>query len=89
MSSGSDPRYDAEKNAAFTSDHDIPSEHYTEGLGDLQVLKVGSNADLKLAKDGKTVLIPQPSDDPNDPVRWNLYSTDAFHNRIRRADFSS
>lgn len=27
--------------------------------------------DLKLAPDGHTVLIPQPSDDPNDPLNWS------------------
>ena len=26
---------------------------------------------LKTAKDGSTVLIPQPSDDPNDPLNWS------------------
>lgn len=26
---------------------------------------------LKTAKDGMTVLIPQPSDDPNDPLNWS------------------
>ena len=26
--------------------------------------------DVKLAKDGKTVLIPQPSDDPDDVLNW-------------------
>lgn len=26
---------------------------------------------LKLAKDGHTVLIPQPSDDPLDPLNWS------------------
>ena len=26
---------------------------------------------LKLANDGKTVLIPQPSNDPNDPLNWS------------------
>lgn len=25
----------------------------------------------KLAKDGRTRLIPQPSDDPNDPLNWS------------------
>lgn len=29
----------------------------------------GSGA--KLAKDGRTVLIPEPSDDPNDPLNWS------------------
>jgi len=26
---------------------------------------------LRTAKDGHTVLIPQPSDDPNDPLNWS------------------
>jgi hypothetical protein len=26
---------------------------------------------LKTAKDGKTILIPQPSEDPNDPLNWS------------------
>ena len=26
---------------------------------------------LKLAKDGRTRLIPQPSDDPHDPLNWS------------------
>lgn len=33
-------------------------------------LGLGDGAKLKLAKDGKTVLIPQPSDDPCDPLNW-------------------
>ncbi|GAD95174.1 major Facilitator Superfamily protein [Paecilomyces variotii No. 5] len=31
----------------------------------------GPEAPLKLAPDGKTVLIPQPSDDPNDTLNWS------------------
>ncbi|KZT37208.1 putative MFS transporter [Sistotremastrum suecicum HHB10207 ss-3] len=30
-----------------------------------------SKEDLKLAKDGHTILIPQPSDDPDDPLNWS------------------
>ncbi|KIW84767.1 hypothetical protein Z517_00155 [Fonsecaea pedrosoi CBS 271.37] len=30
-------------------------------------------AGLKLAKDGHTVLIPQPSEDPNDPLNWSPF----------------
>ncbi|KKY16357.1 putative mfs transporter [Phaeomoniella chlamydospora] len=30
-----------------------------------------SSQGLKLAKDGHTVLIPQPSDDPEDPLNWS------------------
>ncbi|KAI5481019.1 hypothetical protein MNV49_006205 [Pseudohyphozyma bogoriensis] len=29
-----------------------------------------NSAGLKLAKDGRTILIPQPSDDPRDPLNW-------------------
>jgi hypothetical protein len=28
-------------------------------------------SDLKLAKDGHTVLIPQPTSNPNDPLNWS------------------
>lgn len=31
----------------------------------------GQYSNLKLAKDGHTVLIPQPTDDPNDPLNWS------------------
>jgi hypothetical protein len=31
----------------------------------------GGEAGEKLAKDGHTRLIPQPSDDPNDPLNWS------------------
>lgn len=27
--------------------------------------------DLRLAADGHTVLVPQPSDDPHDPLNWS------------------
>jgi hypothetical protein len=41
---------------------------YREGIGDLQVYRLAGPEDLKLDKDGITVLILQLSDDPNDPV---------------------
>ena len=43
---------------------------YDEGHGDIQVFTVADAADVKLARDGKTVLIPQPSDDPDDVLNW-------------------
>lgn len=64
--------YDAEKNAATTATHALDGDRYAEGLGDLQVLKQSDSDVLKLANDGKTVLIPQPSDDPNDPLNWSF-----------------
>ena len=54
--------------ATVSSAEEQSGGHYEEGLGDLQVLKLPGSHDVKLAKDGVTVLIPQPSDDPNDPV---------------------
>ena len=54
-----------EKEATFTGAHALEGNRYDEGLGDLQVLKTADSEDVKLASDGKTVLIPQPSDDPN------------------------
>lgn len=31
---------------------------------------ISDNSVYQLAKDGHTVLIPQPSDDPHDPLNW-------------------
>jgi hypothetical protein len=33
----------------------------------------GTNNNTKLAKDGHTILIPQPSDDPKDPLNWSPF----------------
>lgn len=43
---------------------------YTEGHGDFHVTIVPGAKDVKLAKDGKAVLVPQPSDDPDDVLNW-------------------
>ncbi len=40
------------------------------------VLEAGAkdlNENAKLASDGHTVLVPQPSDDPNDPLNWTKF----------------
>ena len=34
--------------------------------------------DLKTARDGHTLLIPQPSDDPNDPLNWSSFKKHLF-----------
>jgi hypothetical protein len=55
---------DTEKSAAQVVSQN-PAECYNiydEGHGDLQVFTVADATDVKLARDGKTVLIPQPSD---------------------------
>jgi hypothetical protein len=41
-----------------------------EGHGDFRVVANAGTKDIKLANDGKTVLIPQPSEDPDDVLNW-------------------
>lgn len=35
-------------------------------------------ANLKTTKDGRTILIPQPSEDPNDPLNWSWFKKHLF-----------
>ena len=35
-----------------------------------RALRIPDSAAIKTAPDGKTVLIPQPSEDPQDPLNW-------------------
>jgi hypothetical protein len=42
----------------------------SEQHGDFRVVANAGTKDVKLASDGKTVLIPQPSDDPDDVLNW-------------------
>ena len=39
--------------------------------GYFRVVANAGSKDIKLASDGKTVLIPQPSDDPDDSLNWS------------------
>ncbi|KAF9729637.1 hypothetical protein PMIN01_12501 [Paraphaeosphaeria minitans] len=57
--------------------------HEKKDLGDDIVLNanVGKvDRNLKLAPDGHTVLVPQTSDDPDDPLNWS--STEYSHDRV-------
>lgn len=47
--------------------------HEQDISDDIVVDAAAGNVDsnLKLAPDGHTVLVPQPSDDPNDPLNWS------------------
>jgi hypothetical protein len=38
---------------------------YSTAIGD------GDHGNLKTTKDGRTVLFPQPSEDPKDPLNWS------------------
>lgn len=68
---------DLEKNANGTRTHveqvDLDRLGETEGyiLDALTFQSKHTGQDLKLSQDGKIVLIPQPSDDINDPLNWS------------------
>jgi hypothetical protein len=47
--------------------HEQDSDGY---VVDVDTEAAGSETGVKVAKDGHTRLIPQPSDDPNDPLNW-------------------
>lgn len=62
---------DIEKSAQVSHTNSDGRDTHAQMNGDLRVTADPSGAkDLKLAKDGQTVLIPQPSDDPNDVLNW-------------------
>jgi hypothetical protein len=63
MSESPTPLGTTEKDHYSENTHAL-GRHGDEVLGDLQVLKLSDSQGLKLTADGKTVLIPQPSDDP-------------------------
>ena len=66
---------DAEKQAPAASD-----EKKLDGLVDkfgihgAHILDASQlrGEDIKTTPDGKTILIPQPTDDPNDPLNWTF-----------------
>lgn len=74
---------DTEKSVKSTFSEDKPSTPTTPENVDIEqaanidglylVTKENSNTNLKLASDGTTVLIPQPSDDPEDPLNWSWF----------------
>ncbi|EXJ80123.1 hypothetical protein A1O1_08265 [Capronia coronata CBS 617.96] len=77
--------------ATFTSKPDVEKAEMVENavedevkpLGDLAEGYVVDNTELadrqlKLAADGHTVLIPQPSDDPDDPLNWTKVKKHLF-----------
>lgn len=58
-----------EKNATASHYLDTYGENGAHVL-DVHQLRAG-DAGVKTASDGITVLIPQPSSDPNDPLNWS------------------
>ena len=62
---------DSEKHAQI-GERTLESNGYDGSFGDLQVLSTSDSSLMKTAADGKTVLIPQPSDSPDDPLNWSF-----------------
>lgn len=44
---------------------------FKESEGYVATVDTEHRGNLKTAKDGHTILIPQPSEDPNDPLNWS------------------
>ncbi len=71
--------YDVAKTAVVRdeekSTHVMTDFAKTEDQGavvlDVHQLRDGTQGEIKTAADGYTILIPQPSSDPNDPLNWN------------------
>jgi hypothetical protein len=72
---------DSEKAPSTTQLDVLPDEPDLDEIGeengyivDVSLVTDKSLAErLKLAPDGHTILIPQPSDDPNDPLNWSWW----------------
>jgi hypothetical protein len=52
-----------------TTSHALKLHEHQDAEG--YVVDAESGENVKVAKDGRTRLIPQPSDDPNDPLNWS------------------
>ena len=65
---------DVEKQAAVTTDKST-TEALIDELGDngahLLDARLLGGENIQTTPDGKTILIPQPSSDPNDPLNWS------------------
>lgn len=75
--SGDSTNSPTEKNLILIENAKKPRQDPGDTTGDinaniLDVKELGAEGQgLQTAQDGKTVLIPQPSSDPNDPLNWS------------------
>ena len=75
--SGDSTNSPTEKDLVLIEDAKKPRQDPSDTTGDinahiLDVKELGAEGQgLQTAQDGKTVLIPQPSSDPNDPLNWS------------------
>jgi hypothetical protein len=61
---------DFEKTVEVSQVPEDSNDSTSERHGDFRVVANAGSKDAKLASDGVTVLIPQPSDDPEDVLNW-------------------
>jgi hypothetical protein len=61
---------DLEKSFEVSQVREDSNGSTSEGTGYFRVVANAGSKDAKLASDGVTVLIPQPSDDPEDVLNW-------------------
>jgi hypothetical protein len=61
---------DFEKTVEVSQVPKYSNDSTSERHGDFRVVANAGSKDVKLASDGVTVLIPQPSDDPEDVLNW-------------------
>ena len=75
--SGDSTNSPTEKDLILIEDAKNPRQDPSDTTGDinahiLDIKELGAEGQgLQTAQDGKTVLIPQPSSDPNDPLNWS------------------
>lgn len=66
------PKVDVEKSAVFENGtFVVNSELLDQKDRGSTTESDASRRELKTAADGKTILIPQPSEDPEDPLNWS------------------
>lgn len=58
-----------EKQEAITTV--LPNSQHGSFSAEEEGIIIKPDSDYKLAKDGKTVLLPQPSDSSDDPLNWS------------------
>lgn len=72
MSSQSDPEKVTSSSAVGVVEDSGQEDFEKHGYA-LDAAALGNAGNLKLASDGHTILIPQPSSDPFDPLNWSQF----------------
>jgi hypothetical protein len=62
---------DASSQPSMVEDSNANLHEYNESEGYVTKVDTEHQGNLKTAAGGHTILIPQPSDDPQDPLNWS------------------